>query len=367
MLQRLTIKDMVLNSDIPSWELPPNAVTHGKNFRVGAGALSTSGGSTIMATSPAAFNPGSVLVVVSPSGVYWLAMGRNSVRAFDGANWGDVTSAAGYAGIGTDQELLWTGCTLGQIPIINNPQHVPEYWSPQSTGQVMQPLKFDAATTWAAKGYHCKIMRSHKNFLFAMNLQEGATENHDAYRWSHPADVDGLPFTWDETDTSGIAGKAQIGGDKGAIIDGLSLRDSFCIYSQNGISILDYTGGEFVWKQRELSSTMGLFAKDCVVEVKGSHFFLADGDIVVNDGSNIDSIIHDVLRRRLSARANAAYYDRSFVARNDTRKEIWFCVPEDEAIYPNTAYIYNWRDNTWAIRDLPDNLTYASFGPTQIA
>ena len=231
---------------------------------------------------------------------------------------------------------------------------------------MLQPLQFDASNTWAAKGYRCQVMRSHKNFLFAMNLQEGAVELPNAYRWSHPADINGLPASWDETDTAYIAGKDQIGGDKGAIIDGLSLRDAFCIYSESGVSILDYTGGEFIWRLRELSFTTGLFAKNCVVEVKGSHFFLADGDIVTNNGSTLDSIVHNVLRKRLNAKANSTYYDRSFVARNDTLKEIWFCVPEDDSVYPSTAYIYNWKDNSWSIRDLPEGLPSATFGPTQV-
>jgi hypothetical protein len=377
-----------INSDIKPWELEPEFITSGANFRIFAGAIRASGGSevwslgslsnpvvdefdnividefgnTLVDQITATFNPGFLIPVAAVSADYWIAAGRSDVKVFDGATWTSIASAAGYASLGTDDELNWTGCKLGSIPIINNPQASPEYWSPQSPGQILQPLPFDASNTWLAKGYSFNCIRSHKNFLFALNLTEGGVELPNSYRWSTAADINGLPFTWDETDLSGLAGKAQLGGDAGTIIDGLSLRDAFAIYSENAITMLDFTGDEFVWRARDLSSTIGLLAKDCVVEVKGTHFFLSDGDIVKNDGNKIDSIIHNRLRRRLSSSISEEYFTNSFVVKNNALKEVWFCVPDDGAILPNIAYIYNWKDDSWAIRDLPEATAFAAYG-----
>lgn len=343
-----------LNSDAAPWSLSGEFITHGLNFRIDNNTISSSGGYSNWSTPPVNYYPGLVVPVLTTSGVYWLLPGRTGVYAFDGSTWTNIDSVAGYAGLGVNDELNWTGCKLGSIPIINNPQHVPEYWSPQSPGQIMQPLQFDAVNTWAAKGYSFKVIRSHKNWLFALNLQEGVNELPDSYRWSTSADINGLPFTWDEADTSALAGKAQISGNNGAIVDGLSLRDSFCIYSETGINVLDSTNDEFVWRRRELSTTAGLLARKNIVEVKGTHFILSDGDILTNDGNSINSIIHNRLRRRLNAEMSIDYYSRSFAVRQDSRKEVWFCVPERDAKYPNVAYIYNWKDDSWAIRDLPE-------------
>ena len=46
---------------------------------------------------------------------------------------------------------------------------------------------------------------------------------------------------------------------------------------------------------------------------------------------------------------------------------MWFCVPTYADEYPNLAYIYNYRDNSWAIRDLPytdttTGIAFASYG-----
>ncbi len=351
-----------LNSDVQPWELPPEFITEGRNYRVFAGALRTAGGGQLWSTAPVNFNPGYLIHVPTPSSNFWLVAGRSAVYAFDGSNWSDISSLAGYVGIGVDQELLWTGCSMGQIPILNNPQHFPEYWSPQQAGQILQPLAWDASNTWADVNVACEVMRGHKTYLFALNVTEGATEFPDSFRWSHPADINGLPPSWDETDPAFLAGKASLGGDGGRIIDGGSLRNSFAIYSEKAVDILDERGDDLVWRRRELSSTVGLLTRNAIVEVQGAHFFLGDGDILRNDGNSLVSIVHDRIRRRLNAEINAEFFDRSFAVRNTNLKEVWFCVPESGSTTPNVAYVYNWRDDSWAIRDLVPGTSYANYG-----
>ena len=380
-VELLTLKGMGLkglSTDVQPWDLPPEYLTFGVNFRVFAGALQAAGGHQLWSQPPVDFNSGHIIHVGATGGDYWLVAGRSAVYAFDGTTWTNVSSAAGYAGLGVDDELLWTSCMLGQIPLINNPQGTVEYWPvPISPGNALLPLQFDPINTWTDKAYTFKVLRSHRNFLFAMNLQEGGEDFPDTYRWSHPADINGLPFTWDETDTSALAGKAALGGDGGQIIDGHSLRDAFCIYSENGIDMLDFSNDEFVWNRRELSSTVGLLSRNCIVEVKGKHFFLADGDIVMNDGTNITSIAHNRIRKQLNARINVDNYSRSYAVRNNSVKEIWFCVVEEDAEYPNVAYIWNWKDESWAIRTLPytdvspsvtqSGMAYAGYGSQSVA
>lgn len=352
-----------LSIDPKPWSLPPEFITFGNNFRIFAGSIESSGGEVLWSQAPAAFNPGHIFHVGSTSGDFWIVLGRNAVYAFDGNTWSNITSTAGYASLALDDELLWTVCMIGQIAVVNNPQHTPEYWSPVSAGQILQPLQFDAGNTWDAKGFTAKVFRSHRNFLFALNLEEGGTEFPDSYRWSHPADINGLPVTWDETNTAFLAGKAALGGDGGIIIDGLSLRDAFAIYSESSIDILDFSNDEFVWRRRELSSTSGLLSRNAITEVKGIHFLLSEGDIIRNDGNKIESIIHNRISSDFSSRIDADNYNRSYVIRNNERKEIWFCIPESGVSFPNVAFIYNWRDDSWAIRDLtPTGIVHSATG-----
>lgn len=352
-----------LNTDIPPWDLPYEFLSSGFNFKVRNNNISAAGGSEEISVPPVPIKIGMIATTGALSGGYLLVAGVDSVYAFDGITWTNISSVQGYPGLSVDDELNWTSCLLGQIPIVNNPQAQPEYWSPQSPGQVLQPLPWSPGVTWQDRGISAKVFRSHKNFLFAMDIQDGSIEKPSTYRWSTAADINGLPYTWDETDLSGLAGEASLGGDSGRIIDGLSLRDSFVLYSEKGIDILDYTGDEFIWRRREVSKSTGLLARNCVVEVKGSHFFISDGDIVKTDGTNIKSILYDRIRNNFIANFDSEYYNRSFVIKNQVSKEIWFCVPEEGEQYPNRAYVYNWRDDSWAIRDLPPGTVSAAYSP----
>lgn len=351
-----------LNTDIAPWDLDMSFVTSGVNFRVYANYIETAGGYEIWGTAPSAFHPGHIMFAGDSDNRSWLIAGREGIYSFDSTTWNDVTNPE-FITLPDDTELDWTSCMLGQIPILNNFQAYPVYWSPPVGAQVLTQLPFDAAQSWEDVNMRAKVIRSHKNYLFALYIQEGATEYPNVYRWSHPADINGLPFTWDETDPSSLAGRASIGGDFGPIVDGLTLRDSFVIYSESGINALNESGDEFIWARRALSSSVGLISKNCLIEVRGTHLLIADGDILANDGSNIRSLINNRLQRQFAARLNPEYFFRSFAVRNDADREVWFCVPSEDAEYPNLAYIYNWKEDSWAIRDLPSELTFAAYGP----
>ncbi len=352
-----------INFDLEPCDLPPDILTYGINYRLLNNKIQGFNISRVLSTPPVNFYAGLIMPVIGQSGNFYLVVGRNAAYVYNGVQWYNVTSVIGYNALSEGDELLWQGCMLGKIPIINNPNHFPEYWSPQSFTQKLQPLKFKPTDTWQQMGYHAKIIRSHMTFLFALNLTEGADELPTTYRWSTAADINGLPFTWDETDLSGIAGKAQISGAAGAIVDGLSLRDSFCIYSERAITMLDYVQGEFIFKARTITSNHGLLAKNCVVEALGVHYFLSDGDILYNDGNVVNSILHKQLKSRLTNNLDSSNYANSFAKVNPITKEIWFCIPENGHVYPSLAIIYNYIDKTTSIRKLPSNLTGIDHGP----
>jgi len=350
------------NVDLPSWDLPLAYLSEGANVRIRHGRVESFGGDAEWSDPGVHFNAGFLIPVLGGSSNFWIIAGRSAVYAFDGTTWSDISSASGYAAIGTDQELLWNGCMMGRIPVINNPRVYPEYWSPQSGGQVLQQLDFDSSNTFKDKGYSMKVLRNHKNYLFALNLTEGAVDYPNTFRWSHPADINGLPASWDETDNAFLAGRRSIGANTGDIVDGLSLRDSFVIYSEKGVHVLYPRNDEFVWTTTELSSSVGLMSKDCLVQVEGNHVFLADGDIFLNDGQRLKSVIHNKFRSAIRDVIDEANYDRAFAFRNDHDKEVWFCVPSVDATYPDAALIWNWRDDVWSYRGL-DNTPFIASGP----
>lgn len=358
-----------INFDLEPCDLPANTLTSGTNYKLLNGKIRAANMSYTLATPSANFKAGLIMSVLGESGNFYLLLGQNSPSGlqvawvYNGTTWTDISQVGAYTGIDVGDELLWTGCLLGNIPIVNNVQDYPAYWSPQQTAQKLQPLNFKVGQTWQAKGLSAKVIRSHKNFLFAINLQLSGVIQATSYRWSHPADINGLPYTWDETDLAAIAGIASVGGDMGDLVDGMTLRDNFMLYSQRGISVLSYVGGEFVWARNVLTTSYGLLAKNCVVESKGYHYFLSNGDILKTDGNSIVSVLHNQMQTQLVGNIDPTYYMNSFAYANPITEEIWICVPQVGNTLPNIAFVINTQDDLVSMRSIPSTTTGINFGP----
>jgi len=353
-----------LNSDLMPWDLPGSFLTEIRNVRIDQNKISPLGGTTLWVDLPDDFVAGYVQQVSALSGSFWVICGLNAVYVYDGDTLSEITSTAGYGGI--TNENLWQGCTVSRIPVFNNPNHYPEYWSPQNAATLLQPLMWDDTQTWQQKGESAQVIRSHKQYMFALNLQSttyGAVP--DGVRWSSPADVGGLPESWDELDQTNVAGFTTLGAEGGSVIDGRSMRDSFVVYRESGISVFELVGGQFVWRIRNLSNDVGLVAADALVEVKTKHYFIGDGDIYVNDGNQVVSLLHNRIRTRFTNDYDSDNYANSYAVKNTYKNEIWFCIPRTGDEFPSVAYIYNWKDDSWAIRDIPPNPT-ANYGALSV-
>lgn len=361
MLKLLPINDFAkagLNTDLMPWDLPGSFLTRIFNVRISRGKLSPFGGFGTLDVLPTDFQPGFLMHVGAVSGDYWLITGRDRVYIYDGISFLDISLVGGNP---TVDEDLWVGCMITNVPIINNFDDYPMFWPQQSPGVELEYLPWDATRVWKDVGEKARIVRSHKQFLFALDLFSNSEEIQDGVRWSAPADIGSVPPTWDHLDTTNVAGFTTLGGDGGRIIDGLTLRDAFVVYRERSISIFDYIGGNFVWRVRHLSTTIGLISSDCVVEVKGVHYFIGDGDILFNDGNTIRSLLHNKIRLEFTSNFDPDTYKNSYAVKNNISSEIWFCVPQAGHIYPNIAYIFNWEDGSWTVREIPE-APFANYG-----
>lgn len=271
---------------------------------------------------------------------YFIVSNKAKDYLFDGATWLDITSTDKVEGSINSDINLWTSCKLGFNVILNHPEYFPEYWT-GDFGTKLKALPFSPTKTFKQNNFRCKAIRSFKNFLFALNLTEQGVAYPYSYRWSHPADENGVPFSWDESDLSTLASKESVGGDYGDIIDGLSLRDSFCIYTERAIHVLDYTGDDFVFRRRLLTSSYGCIAPNCVVEAENLHYVMTPSDIIVNDGTSVASLLTDNLKH-FYANISVLNYKNSFAVVNREKSDIWFCFPEGNYTYPSAAIIYNY-------------------------
>lgn len=350
----------LVSGDVDPSNLPDSAISYGFNFRTQDDKILSYNGKTALYTPSSNFYAGIIDYLFVNGSTFFVLLGRSYAYVYNGVSWYDI-SPSGMS-MTANQELEWTATRLGNIPVYNNPNYFPLYWSPQQTSQVLQHLKFDPSNTWQAKNYKCKSMRAHKNFLFALGLTEGSNVYPYAYRWSHPADNNGLPPSWDETSLSYIASKEQLAGSGGDIVDGQSLRDAFCIYSKNAINILNYVGGEFIWNAQPMSGYFGLAANNCIAEYKGMHYFLTDGDILRNDGNSLESILTGKFRRKLAATLSNSNYENCFALAVPNQNEVWFFIVEEGSTYPSIAYIYNIKTDTVSLREV-SGITRATYAP----
>lgn len=362
-----------INTDIAPWDLPAEYISDGINFRTDKNSIISYGGKSLVAEAPESFSPGYGILLRGVLGNFAVMAGTTAIYAYQTG----YDNISNNTSVPDGEEYNWVGCLNGSVLVLNNFAISPVYWNGRSEPVVDLPWNINnsdpydddgsglATVTWKEQGYSAKSIRSHKNYLIAMNLDDQVLSS-NSFRWSHPADENGIPFTWDPLNKSGTAGVQALGGDGGEIIDGLSLRDSFVIYSEKAIDVIDLSGDEFIWRRRELSKTVGLLAKNCVVEVKGIHYLMTRGDIVRCDGNNITSIAHDRIQKRLEL-LNTERLDRSFAFSNDKNKEIWFCIPELDSDNVTVAFIYQWKEDAWAIRELPVETGYIVAAPEIIA
>ena len=361
-----------VNSDIEPWDLPPDALSDGINYRLSANKLQSVGGTKPIA--PAAGDQiGHIVQSTDFSGnSTWVLAGENSIKIYDGQDYIDIGTAlrsaeTRFAGL---DPTKWSTCQIGQVVFLNHPQLYPVYWVNQGSAGNAEPLPWHVSgdsseESWDDVAKSCRLLRAHNNFLFALGMEEGAEEFRDKVWWSHPAEPNGIPFSWREASEQpdSIAGWVSLGRG-GSIVGGESLRDSFVIYSEDAINVMDFTGDALGWRRRAISSAAGLASQNALVEYQGTHFFVSPGDIQTFDGNRINSIMHNRLRKRLAARMNVDKLGNAWATHNPTFNEIWFAIPELGEEHPSTAYAYNYRDDNWSIRDLEMPFRHAHFGLT---
>jgi hypothetical protein len=360
-------------SDVAPWDLPPNFLSDGVNFRMQAGKIQSAGGIDPV-SQESTDRLGHIFQSTDALGdSSWLVCGQRSIsllrdNGFDFLAGEDVANS---------DSTKWSTCQIGSVVFLNHPDLYPMYWidTPgRDTETIIQPLPWHMGVdedgnafteTWQDKGYRCRILRAHKNFLFALATYEGEEEYPDKLFWSHPAEPNGIPFSWRPTieQPDSIAGSVSLGRG-GAIVGAESLRDSMVIYSEKALSVMDFTGDALGWRRRAVSETAGLVSKEAIEEIKGLHLFFAGDDVLSYDGNTMTSLMHNRLRKRLANKVNWSALTTCWAAHYQTFNEVWFAVPEDDSQSPNTAYCFNYRDNTWSIRNLEKGVAHGNFGST---
>jgi len=245
----------------------------------------------------------------------------------------------------------WTATNLNGLVVATNGHDTPQMW-PLSSGVPSLGTPFMELRNWPS-GNKCKSIRSFRTFLVGLNW-ERTNEEPRLVKWSTEASYGSPPSTWDETDATLDAGEYELSDTPGDIIDGLPLGDSFIIYKDDSIYIMNYVGTPYIFSFKLLSPTIGLLSKEAVAEFEGGHFFMGNSDFYVCNGQTITPMLSNKLRRTVFDELNGDNYQKCFVAADYVRNEMMACYPAGSSTVVNKALIWNWKDNTFSFRDIPD-------------
>ena len=346
-------------TDIPPFQLPPNAWSGCNNVRVrNNGIKKCAGFVEVFASCP--IPPNHIFPVADGTSVYWIALGLNKAYVFknSGGSWTDITRTAGdYT---SSEEEGWSSTVIGGVPVMTNFREAPQFWA-FASGAYALGTKLAELSNWQNSAYYCKSIKSFKTFLIALNIEKSGTPYTKMVKWSNQAASHAPPSSWDETDATKDAGEYELTDTPGDIIDGLQLGESFMIYKDDAIYIMNYIGTPFMFSFRMLSPTVGILAKNCVSEFSGGHFFFGKTNIYLNDGQKVTPLLTDRLRREVFDNLDGDNFKKSFTVADYNRNEMLACYPTGGYSYPNKAVIWNWGTGTLTVRDLP-NPTSMGFG-----
>jgi hypothetical protein len=249
----------------------------------------------------------------------------------------------------------FTGCTLSNCFYVNRPDAVPRYL-------LAGAVTFANIPAWNAN-WRAVSLRSYKSFLIALNVTKLGVNFPSLVKWSDAAPNNVAPTTWDETDTTHLAGENSLSQARTPIVDGGPLGDNFIIYTHDECWKMSLVGGQFLFDfQRLPFDNAGLINQNCWIEIDGKHYAWSDSDIYVHDGAGKQSIMEQLNRETFFRELNQSRSPEFFVAHDKYHTEILFCCVSGAASvaiksplgYCNYAAVYNYRYNTWTFRDLPN-------------
>lgn len=339
---------VVRDTDMPPEQLPPEAWSSGTNVRFQDGkAIKCKGNEKIY--NPPTVAPHWLMPTPTTTAAYWVYAGLNDVYAVESSTHSKITRSSGtYT---ANVKSLWNGGMLGSVPILNNGVDAPQFWAKVDVSTLLADL-----TNWPSNVV-AKVVRPFNQHLVALNVQKnsGANLYPHMIKWSHPADPNAVPSSWDETDPTKDAGEWDLAdADAGVIQDGLRLRKTFVVYKEGSTWGMLHIGGTFIFKVFNIFETSGILATDCVASIPrgGGHFVATGDDVIVHDGQRANSIVDRRWRRFISNNIDTDNYDRSFCVPNEAEREMWFCFPEVGNTLPTLALVWDITDGSLGVRSL---------------
>ena len=334
--------------------IPDNAWSNGRNIRFIDNAVEKSKGESSVYTTPA-IDPYWLLPVQTDSSYFWMYPSLTKCYVTDGSTNTNITRQTASVDVdySATADIGWNGGIIGGVPVINNGVDSPQMWTPQDTSTKLASLTWASGQTWESQSMVARVVRPFKQFLIALDITTSGNRERQELRWSHPADSGAVPSTWDETDTTKDAGQHFLDEGGGSLIDCLPLGNTNIIYKDSQTIGMQFIGGQYIFRFYNIFKESGLLTRRCVKPFYGKHFCVTNGDVIVHDGQTIESVLNHKTRDWLFSAIDSTNYERTYVSPNYQKNEMWICFPQSGDSFATLALVWNFKDNTTTVRELP--------------
>jgi len=209
------------------------------------------------------------------------------------------------------------------------------------------------------------VVESYGDLLVAGDLTELDSSNNTTVirrlsgvvRTSDVAAPGAIPNNWNPFKVGANTADEFTLSETSSIKDMKPLQGNMYIYSSNSIHVMRLTGNiNAPVSFSPVTDEYGCLTTGSVLEFDGKHFVVSNNDIYlfVGNPSNIQSMADGRVRSYFINNLNPIHEKELFLLNNHRENEIWLCYPtlNSKAGECDESLIYNYRDNTWTIRDL---------------
>lgn len=340
--------------DIPPNEVGPNYYTGGSNVLFRNGFAERIGGRRAAYTQNTVDPVLHLLNVRAPGGItesnFWLAFGVDEVQALETSNINDVS---GLTLSSVANAWQWATTLLNNLPCFTNGLDAPRYWG----GDV--GVDFADLPGWPA-GTVCKSLVAFKFHLFALDIDGPSGHFESQILWSSAAAAGNVPSSWTAAATND-AGSTIAADTPGPCMCAVPLQDTLLVFKRSSLYGISYVGRPGIFSTRLLDAARGALTRHAAVDVGGRVLVVTDGDVMLTDGTNWESVAQGRVRDHIFSQLDQASYENLFVVGDRAKGEVWICYPTTGNTYCTEAVVYNVAADTFGVRAL-DGVSYAAVG-----
>ena len=344
-------------TDIPPWQLDMGTWSNGNNVRFDDVSVKKMPGYAEcldkFSTVPAEPLHLETYQLYDSREYYWLSFGKETIHCYYRGEWYDVTPEGGLTHNPYQQ---WQTTKLGAVLVATNGEDMPLWW-PLVDGKPDHENPFETLPHWAEeKWIECQTVQGFKSFLFAGAIFDDATNirKDRLIAWSDMASQYEPPSSWDYTDPDGDAGIYELLDTEGPVVHIQQLRESLMIYKTDAIIVANFIGAPFMFGFQPLIEDVGLICKNAVTDFPGGHFFIGSNDCYTNNGQTVQPLLTQKIRDKLYLDLDGNTFSNCFAVTDWGNNEVWACYASVNSTYCDKAIIWNYVNNTFSIRSLPE-------------